>query len=414
MMIQREKLLKGLSVIKKYTGLLFDAVYISLFTVLLVYSFLNNTQFQIPWMEWLQKDDFRSFLIEHVLFHPEQLLLVVLICRYLFSCTYQIKEYLITAFICFCLFYAYSKSGGDIEAALIFLLLLLGARGLQFRKLIGWGTVCMEIMFAVTVIASQTGYVENLVYRMNGRNVRVAFGFFYPTIFAAQLFFLILNIWYLIGERWNLFLSMISLMAAVFVYVGSEARFTTACFILLSVILGVRGWKIWSAGKRGQCYQMGDRLARVLAVFPILCAFGIHIISIGYRSSVGWMKACNQLVSNRLSLAKKAIQVYGFRLWGNSIPMVGYGGSTERQERYFYLDSSYMQLSLIAGMVIFGIVLCLLMAAGYRAKAKKEWTLLWILAFAGMHAVFEEHLLNLSICLYLFAAVSELGRKCRK
>ena len=202
--------------------------------------------------------------------------------------------------------------------------------------------------------------------------------------------------------------------AAIFVYIGCEARLTTACFVLLSVGLFYRGIKIQKKRKQKKLYNMDERLARGLAVFPLLCALGVHILSMGYSTNVKWMENLNQLLSNRLSLAKKGIQVYGFRLWGNDIPMIGYGGSTEAQIKYFYLDSSYIQLSLISGLIIFGIVLLLLLVVGYRAKGECEWVLLWVLAFAGAHAVFEEHLLSLSVCPFLFAATTKLGRKHRR
>lgn len=44
-------------------------------------------------------------------------------------------------------------------------------------------------MILLTIILSQTGLVENLIYDQHGR-IREAFGFVYPTDFAAQIFFL--------------------------------------------------------------------------------------------------------------------------------------------------------------------------------------------------------------------------------
>ncbi len=413
MKIRNMKLPKCLLLMRKYLGMISDMIYILLFTMLFVTSFLSNTQFQIPWMEWIQEENLRSYLIEHVLFRPQRVLLIVLICRYLFSCTCHLKEYLMTALMCLCIVRACDTGIRETESIAVFLLLLLGAKDLPFRKLMWWFTFWVEVLFITTVIASQTGYVENLVYLMEGRNIRIAFGFMYPTVFAAQLFFLFLCLWYLAGERWNLTLAVGALLAAIFVYKGCEARLTTASFVLLSAVQSIRGIKIWMARKRQKFYRLDKRVADGLVVFPLVCVLGVHILSIYYNPNVEWMTGLNQLLSNRIRLAKKGIQIYGFRLWGNDIHMIGYGGSTEVQSRYFYLDSSYMQISLISGMVILGIALCLMLMACYRANKEHEWVLLWILAFASMHALFEEHLLNLAICPFLFAATMHLGKRKR-
>jgi hypothetical protein len=293
---------------------------------------------------------------------------------------------------------------------LAFFLLLFGARGFSFRKLMKWYTIVIEILFMITVVASQTGYVENLIYDFEDRNIRISFGFTYPTIFAAHLFFLFLCLWYLAGDRWNLILAILSLLASCLVYIGSEARLSSICFLALAVILVLRKIKIRWMCKQGEHYKMNHIFARVLALTPIVCAFMMHMLSLLYSSDIKWMVQLNQLITNRLSLAKKGIEVYGFHLWGSSIPMIGMGGSVETRVNYFYLDSIYIQVSLIAGLVMLGIVLIVLFEAGYKAKASQEWILLWVLAFTGIHCLIEEHLLSIAVCPFLFAASTEVVR----
>ena len=410
--IQKIELQKRLFFVRKYLGKIADALYMFLFTILLSVSFLADTTFQIPWKEWIQEDT-GYFIINNFLFHPEMALIIVLICRYLFSCSYYIKVYLITTVICWCIYHAYQVGGKDVESIVIFCLLLFGAQDISFRKLMRWYTIVIEILFVMTVLASQTGFTENLIYEVQGRNTRISFGFIYPTVFAAHLFFLLLCLWYLTKERWNLILATLSLLVCGFVYIGCEARFTSMCFGFLTIILVLRKIEIWKANKRNQFYKMNRYLACILAVTPLLCSFVIHVLSICFQADIGWMARLNQLLSNRLRIAKKGIDVYGFHLWGSRISMIGYGGSTERQDKYFYLDSIYIQLSLVAGLVVLGIVLIILFKAGYKAKAAQEWTLLWILAFAGLHGMIEDHLLNIAVCPFLFAVSTELGQKRR-
>ena len=412
MELRKIKVPENLLLARKCMGKAADALYMVFFTVILILSFLADTKFQIPWKEWMQGDA-GYFLINYFLFHPETVLLIILICRYLFSCSYDIKVYLITAAVCWCAYHAYELRGNDVEEILIFILLLFGARGFSFRKLIQWYTIVVEILFVVTVAASQMGYIENLIYAFEGRNIRIAFGFTYPTIFAAHLFFLFLCLWYLAGERWNMILAVLSLLASCLVYIGSEARLSSICFVVLAAILVLRSAKMRQTGRQGKRCRMNPCLAGILAVTPILCAFLVHVLSIFFSGNIRWMVQLNQLLSSRLSLAKKGIEVYGFHLWGSDIPMIGFGGSTRIRENYFYLDSIYIQLSLIAGVVMLGVALVLLFEAGYKAKAAQEWILLWILAFMGVHCLIEEHLFNIAICPFLLVISAETGRKHR-
>ena len=412
MKLQNMKLIENFRFCKKYLGKIADVSYMFLFTVLLTFDFLEDTTFQIPWQEWMQ-EEVGYCIINTLLFHPEMILFIVLVCRYLFSCTYNIKMYLITFVACLCAYYAYRVGGKDLESIFIFFLLVFGARGFSFRKLMQWYTIVVEILFAVTVAVSQTGYMENLIYEVQNRNTRISFGFIYPTVFAAHLFFLFLCLWYLAQERWNLILAVLSLLASGFVYLGCEARFASICFGILAVILMLSKWKIWPMHRWNPANKMSHYFVSMLTLIPVLCSLVIHILCIRFRIDIGWMAQLNQLLSNRLRLAKKGIDVYGFHLWGSRIPMVGYGGTTEIRERYFYLDSIYIQLSLVAGLVVLGMVLVMLFSACYKAKVLQEWVLLWILVFVGLHGVIEEHLLSIAVCPFLFAVSTEIRQKRR-
>ena len=276
MVLKKIEIPEKLILIKKYLGKTADVLYVLFFTITLVVSFLGDTKFEIPWKEWMQGDT-GYFIINNLVFHTEVILLIILICRYLFSCRYDIKVYLMTFAACWCAFHAYEVRGKAVEEILAFFLLLFGARGFSFRKLMKWYTIVIEILFMITVVASQTGYVENLIYDFEDRNIRISFGFTYPTIFAAHLFFLFLCLWYLAGDRWNLILAILSLLASCLVYIGSEARLSSICFLALAVILVLRKIKIRWMCKQGEHYKMNHIFARVLALTPILCAFMMHL-----------------------------------------------------------------------------------------------------------------------------------------
>ena len=59
----------------------------------------------------------------------------------------------------------------------------------------------------------------------------------------------------------------------------------------------------------------------------------------------------NELFSGRLYLGQKGWDDFGLSLFGQTIDMVGFGGSIERPDNYFFIDCSYMNVMLRYGIV---------------------------------------------------------------
>lgn len=69
------------------------------------------------------------------------------------------------------------------EVLITLALLIVGAQGVSFRKIIWVYFVVGIIMMAVMITAAEAGMIENLVYHQPGRKQRIAFGSVYPTDF---------------------------------------------------------------------------------------------------------------------------------------------------------------------------------------------------------------------------------------
>lgn len=74
---------------------------------------------------------------------------------------------------------------------------------------------------------------------------------------------------------------------------------------------------------------------------------------------------------------------------------------------YFYIDSSYVQLAVMYGLVLMGLVLLAFLVISCRAWSQKEWVFLWILAIAAVHGVMEQHLVELSYCPFILALLAD-------
>ena len=134
----------------------------------------------------------------------------------------------------------------------------------------------------------------------------------------------------------------------------------------------------------------------LLASAGTICAAGILILSMLYTKGSSIFLKLDSILSQRLSFSKKGMEVYGFSIFGQYIPMQGNGGSTETPSNYFFLDSSYISILLQYGLIIFMMILILWGIIGFRARKEKDWVLLWILAMIAFQSIMEQHLLDIS------------------
>ena len=148
---------------------------------------------------------------------------------------------------------------------------------------------------------------------------------------------------------------------------------------------------------------MHGGLSMLLAVIPTLCAGGVLAASWLYSEENPLLSIVNRLLNNRLYFGKKGLDVYGLSILGRYIPMKGNGGTTKEVIHYFFLDSSYMYILLQYGAVVFGIVLLIFCIMNFRARARRDWAFLIIVAVIAIQCIVEHHMMAVQYDPFLFA-----------
>ena len=123
------------------------------------------------------------------------------------------------------------------------------------------------------VAASQIGWIENLVYRPPGRNLRMAFGFTYPTRFAAHIYYLILWYWYLRDEKFTYVETVIPVCAGIFLWIFCEARLSSISLVLLALAMAYSIFQRKKALKLQAEYRMHPYVAQLLSISAVCLAF---------------------------------------------------------------------------------------------------------------------------------------------
>ena len=91
--------------------------------------------------------------------------------------------------------------------------------------------------------------------------------------------------------------------------------------------------------------------------------------------------------------------------------MIGNESKTSSSELYYYIDSGYLQVGLLYGVVLLAVVLCLLTLICQKAAKENQRILLWIVALACVHGMIEQHLFELEYFPFFLAAFADLREK---
>ena len=374
-----------------------DFFYILAFCILTIFEFLDTVQL------W---DEQRIFLkeLESGRSGWAIILLMIVVVQYLCSDGYNFQEYLMAVCILGLGFKAASKS----ETFIMYILLLVGARRFSFKKLMWIYFGIISVLIAFTVIGSQAGWVEYLIFDAGNRGDRMAFGFVYATDCAAHFLFWAMTYWCVRGEKMHFMEAGIFGILAYVTGKYCKARFSTGLLLLIIVIAVVYYITGKMLGEEKRDKFVGGRFSAFLVISPLVTNLIIHVLSFVYTDKWSWIVSLNQLVSSRLSLTKIALDVYGIGLWGNEIIMKGNGGRTTFSKDYYFIDSSYLLISMEQGLILLAIFLVIFTMACLKARRVKLWIPLMICGVISLHGMFEHHAFQLAYNPFLFMAFAEL------
>lgn len=281
--------------------------------------------------------------------------------------------------------------------------LIVGAKGIDFDKILKVYLGISLTFMIVTFSASQYGMIENLQY-FNPRGdeiyVRYAYGSAYPTDYAAHWFFIILAV----AVLWEKCLKVkgivwISLLTALCVYFTSNAQTTTICLV------GFAGLCVVERVFRKYMPQ----IEKVLRFVPVVCAGIFLTLAYTFDPEKTWMSKLDTLLSFRLKLSKEGVDTYPIKLFGKNIIEVGLGSSTTGRDYYFFLDDSYVRILLKYGLVLLVVTLVLCMLLSKRASEERRFVLVMALVAIAVHAFMENRLIDMAFNPMIFAMFATLA-----
>lgn len=352
-----------------------EYIYLILFSVLIAYHFFLTTTFQIEWPSIIK-------------FYLNAMIVLILVLKTGADEKYNLYELLVIGILGIAFLVSWRHN--ENEEILLCMLVIWGARKIRFDKILKIYFAVIGTLLIFTMVCALTGQIDNLIFNQAGRRLRIAFGICYPTDFSAYVFYLSVAYCYLRRETLKYIETVAVAVLGIFVYYFCDARLNTICLLLTS---GAFTYLIYRRRHTKKQYEMSRVLSGLLAVSPTICAFVMITFSMLYSRQNPLMVKLNSILNNRLYYGKKAMDVYGIPIWGQNIPMRGNGGSVEKVNNYFFLDSSYLYVLLQFGLLTLGILLICWCLITFKAMKKKNWAMLAAVAVISVQCMVEHHIM---------------------
>lgn len=261
------------------------------------------------------------------------------------------------------------------------LLLMIGMRGVDARRLIRIDLWARIVMMAFVMLLALTHTIENYaLWRPQTQSFRYSLGFSQPNTLAALAFGVVLEEAWLNDRNpsWLYAAFVWGLSATLYGVTGNRTA-----VILLAAFPLCLCWKKWRA-RRGvsrltQCAGM--------AAYPILAAFSFIVMK--GTEGVSWVSLLDGLFSARFANAARLYAQYGCSLFGQRVELTSLKMAQMFNVGLALLDVAYLRLMIEGGLLAFTVYMLLYMNGVRRSARRRSAVSILALCLFAVFGVME-------------------------
>ena len=267
------------------------------------------------------------------------------------------------------------------------LLLVLSARDIDFRKLLGTFSLATFLVLCLTIYASQKGIIANMFMNADG-GYRFSLGFNYVSFASQRLFFALCSYLMFRGKRISYLELLALLLATIYMYqqTSTTSPFYLSILILTYVLFSIKIFK--------KEFIIENFCLKKIANYGFILALIITLYFCFY-SSGNLFHLVDQFTHNRLRLSVEGFRNFGVSWLGQHIiftTMDIFGNFTSN---YNFIDSSFVQLLVIDGLIVSTFMLfALTKVMKYFVSIRKD-IVLACLGIMIIHGMFDPQMLVL-------------------
>ena len=267
------------------------------------------------------------------------------------------------------------------------LLLVFSARDIDFRKLLGTFSIATFLVLCLTIYASQKGIIANMFMNADG-GYRFSLGFNYVSFASQRLFFALCTYLMFRGKRISYLELMALLLATIYMYqqTSTSSPFYLSILILTYALLSIKIFK--------KEFIIGNFWTKTLVQYGFILALVI-ILYFCFYSSGNLFHLVDQFTHNRLRLSVNGFQNFGVSWLGQPISFTTLDIFGNFTSNYNYIDSSFVQLLVIDGLIVSVFMLfALTKVMRYFVSIQKD-IVLACLGIMIIHGMFDPQMLVL-------------------
>ncbi len=312
----------------------------------------------------------------------------------LLSGRYLLKEIVLDMTVAALLLITAIKSG--IKNPLIYWIFIVVAHDTDYRKILKYTALMHAVALLFVVGSAYAGIIENYHVSRHDGTIRYGLGFQYVTL-SANYFLYFVFLWVVYRrERIHLVEVVVMLAVQIILYIKTDTKsafiFGTVCLlgaIILKVSKILRKWH--------KPYMIIALLAAPITALITL------LITYKYNDANKILFKLNRLVTGRLRFGKLGIEQFGITPFGQAIEW--HAGTITDGSTYNYVDSSYIQILLNYGVVIFIAVIMFFVIFGWLISKKRDTWMLWVLGLIILHSAMDPQLIVFAYdsMLFIFA-----------
>ncbi|MBR5936781.1 MAG: hypothetical protein IKZ90_00740 [Clostridiales bacterium] len=274
-------------------------------------------------------------------------------------------------------------------------ILVVGAFGIDFKKILKVYLFETLLLVAFTTIAAITGLIPHIISHQRGVT-RYSLGAIWCTDYAARIFFLILVALYLYSAKMKLYHWIGILAAACVVFKFTFGKLDFACMVLAIAIFFLHEL-IEKKDKKNKCRSFWDSMWEKLAPFftPVAAAI-MTVLTLLYSSDSRLFIKLNDIFSNRFILGHRAFSEIGVTIFGQKVQWIGMGGVTNdvAPKGYNFVDCSYLNILFTFGILIAIAVIALHSYMAY--KHRKDLRFVIVIAIISLNCIVAHHFIEVA------------------
>ncbi|MDO4626298.1 MAG: hypothetical protein Q4A81_03190 [Pasteurellaceae bacterium] len=226
------------------------------------------------------------------------------------------------------------------------------------------------------------------LFREDG-TYRYLLGYRFPTFLPNYYFHLVLC-WFFIRKK-NITLGEILLILSInypiYLFTDTKAAYGLVILSCLAVLFVKYFHIAYSTLILGRLYRLFTKYS-----FVIFAAIAIYF-QYTYDPSFEWMGKLNTMFSGRLALGHWGFELYGIQPFGNLVEFTTMLEASDTN-KFFYIDSAYVQLLLVYGAIIFILVCVGYMRIGQMIVANNDQYFGLVLIILFAHSITDPQLMS--------------------